>query len=56
MNTVRQANHYAPHSNLTEMHPGVYLPGSGSNRHGDDGPDLPTGQLNTLLGFELETY
>lgn len=59
MNTARQANHHAPHSNLTEMYPGVYRPGSGSNSDGDDGPNLlnlPTGPLNTLLGFELETY
>ena len=53
MNTARQANHHAPHSNLTEMYPGVYRPGSTSD--GDDGPNLPTGPLNTLLGFELET-
>ena len=59
MNTARQANHHAPHSNLTEMYPGVYRPGGDSTRDGDDGPNLlnlPTGSLNTLLGFELETY
>ncbi len=38
-------------SNLTEMYPGVY------NTHGsDEGASLPTGPLNTLLGFEMETY
>ena len=56
MNTARQANHHAPHSNLTEMYPGVYRPGSDSISDGDEGPNLPTGPLNTLLGFELETY
>lgn len=56
MNTARQANHHTPHSNLTEMYPGIYRPGSDSTSDGDDGPNLPTGPLNTLLGFELETY
>ncbi len=56
MNTARQANHHIPHSNLTEMYPGVYRSGSAMDDHGDDGPNLPTGPLNTLLGFELETY
>ncbi len=55
MNTARQANHHAPHSNLTEMYPGIYRPGGGTGEV-DDGPNLPTGPLNTLLGFELETY
>ena len=41
---------------IAEMYPGIYRPGSGSNSDGDDGPNLPTGPLNTLLGFELETY
>ncbi len=40
-----------PRSNLTEMYPGIYQPG-----RGDDGPNLPVAPLNTLLGFELETY
>lgn len=56
MNTACQATHHAPHSNLTEMYPGVYRPGSAAGDHGDDGLNLPTGPLNTLLGFELETY
>ena len=56
MNTARQTAQNAPHSNLTEMYPGIYRPGSDGSRHGDDGPNLPTGPLNTLLGFELETY
>ena len=55
MNTARQANHHTPRSNLTEMYPGVYRTGSSSTSD-DDGPNLPTGPLNTLLGFELETY
>ena len=58
MNTARQTNHHAPHSNLTEMYPGIYRTG-GVIRDGDDSPNLlnlPTGPLNTLLGFELETY
>jgi ParB-like chromosome segregation protein Spo0J len=36
---------------IAEMYPGVYRP-----RLHDDGPNLPTQLLNTLLGFELETY
>ncbi len=55
MNTARQTNHHAPHSNLTEMYPGIYRPGNDSTSE-YDGPNLPTGPLNTLLGFELETY
>lgn len=42
--------------NLTEMYPGVYRPGSAMDDHGGYGPNLPTGPLNTLLSFELETY
>ena len=56
MNTARQAHHHTPHSNLTEMYPGIYRPGCDITRDGDDGPNLlnlPTGPLNTLLGFEL---
>ncbi len=56
MNTARKAIHHTPHGNLTEMYPGVYRPGSAMDDHGHDGPNLPTGPLNTLLGFELETY
>ncbi len=40
-----------PRSNLTEMYPGIYQPGQAG-----DGLNLPTRPLNTLLGFELETY
>lgn len=36
--------------------PGVYRPSSDSTSDGEDGPNLPTEPLNTLLGFELETY
>lgn len=39
MNTARKAQ-----TNLTEMCPGIYQPG-----HTNDGPNLPTGPLNTLL-------
>ena len=49
MNTAHQANHHAPHSNLTEIYPGVYRPGGGT-RDENDGLNLPTGPLNTLLG------
>lgn len=38
-------------SNLTEMYPGVY-----NTLRSDEGASLPTGPLNTLLGFEMETY
>ena len=41
-------------SSLAEMYPGIYQPGQGDDHH--DGPNLPTPPLNTLLGFELETY
>ena len=38
---------------IAEMYPGIYRP----ERDGDDdGPNLPTQPLNTLLGFDLETY
>jgi hypothetical protein len=43
-----------PRSNLTEMYPGIYQHGHAEDGH--DGPNLPTAPLNTLLGFELETY
>ncbi|MGV0961468.1 MAG: plasmid partitioning protein RepB C-terminal domain-containing protein [Limnohabitans sp.] len=47
MNTAAQ-------SNLTEMYPGIYRANQ-SDVH-DDSSHLPTAPLNTLLGFELETY
>lgn len=50
MNPVQQN----PRNNLTEMYPGIYQHGHGDDHH--DGPNLPTAPLNTLLGFELETY
>jgi hypothetical protein len=43
-----------PRNNLTEVYPGIYQPGHGKEHH--HGPNLPTAPLNTLLGFELETY
>ena len=54
MNTARQTHHHAPSSNLTEMYPGIYQPSS--QAEGQGGPDLPMQPLNTLLGFDLETY
>ena len=36
--------------NLSEMYPGIYQRGS------DEHHNLPTAPLNTLLGFEMETY
>jgi hypothetical protein len=38
------------------MNPSTYRPGSNSSSYGDDGPNLPTGSLNSQLRFELETY
>jgi len=50
-------NPMQPHlrNNLTEMYPGIYQSGRVDDHH-HDGPNLPTAPLNTLLGFELETY
>ncbi len=39
---------------IAEMYPGIYQPASQSE--GEGGPDLPMQPLNTLLGFDLETY
>ncbi len=39
---------------IAEMYPGIYQP-SGQTE-GEGGPDLPMQPLNTLLGFDLETY
>jgi hypothetical protein len=51
-----------PNSNalpkIAEMYPGIY-PGIYqpiSHTDGEGGPDLPKQPLNTLLGFDLETY
>jgi ParB-like chromosome segregation protein Spo0J len=47
-----------PNSNaqprIAEMYPGIYQPAS--HAEGEGGPDLPIQPLNTLLGFDLETY
>jgi hypothetical protein len=39
---------------IAEMYPGIYQPAN--HAEGDGGPDLPIQPLNTLLGFDLETY
>ena len=39
---------------IAEMYPGIYQPSS--QAEGEGGPDLPMQPLNTLLGFDLETY
>jgi ParB-like chromosome segregation protein Spo0J len=39
---------------IAEMYPGIYQPAS--QAEGEGGPDLPMQPLNTLLGFDLETY
>jgi hypothetical protein len=39
---------------IAEMYPGIYQPASQAEVGG--GPDLPMQPLNTLLGFDLETY
>ena len=39
---------------IAEMYPGIYQPTNRSE--GEGGPDLPMQPLNTLLGFDLETY
>lgn len=53
MNTAAQIQTPVQRSNLAEMYPGVYRAGD-ADAHDDT--HLPTGPLNTLLGFELETY
>ena len=52
MNTATQIER----SNLAEMYPGVYRAGDADAHDDTHLPNLPTGPLNTLLGFELETY
>ena len=39
---------------IAEMYPGICLPTN--QGEGQGGPDLPMQPLNTLLGFDLETY
>ena len=39
---------------IAEMYPGIYQPTN--QGEGQGGPDLPMQPLNTLLGFDLETY
>lgn len=39
---------------IAEMYPGIYQPTNPAE--GEGGPDLPMQPLNTLLGFDLETY
>lgn len=57
MNTARQTNPLIQRSNLKEMDPGTYQPGSAMYDlgNGDDDPNLRTGPLKTSLGFDLET-
>jgi len=38
-------------ANIMPMYPGIDQPSDA-----DDGPNLPKAPLNTLLGFDLETY
>ena len=47
-------NNLAP--NLAQLYPGVYNPDAQSGSEGDSAHKLPTKPLNTLLGFDLETY
>lgn len=37
--------------NITPMYPGIH-----QTDEVEEGPNLPTAPLNTLLGFDLETY
>jgi len=39
---------------IAEMYPGIFQPSN--EAEGEGGPDLPMQPLNTLLGFDLETY
>lgn len=39
---------------IAEMYPGIYQPAN--HAEGEGCPDLPMQPLNTLLGFDLETY
>jgi hypothetical protein len=43
--------HRPAQPNITPMYPGIHQAGEV-----DEGPNLPTAPLNTLLGFDLETY
>jgi ParB-like chromosome segregation protein Spo0J len=51
MNLAAHAMQMNARSNLAEMYPGIYTAGPV-----DDSLSLPRRPLNTLLGFELETY
>ena len=39
---------------IAEMYPDIYQPIG--ETEGEGGPDLPMRHLNTLLGFDLQTY
>jgi hypothetical protein len=43
-------------TNLAQLYPGVYNPDSHTDNEGAAAQKLPTKPLNTLLGFDLETY
>ncbi len=45
-----------PASNLAQIYPGVYNPHGHADSDADTAHKLPTKPLNTLLGFDLETY
>ena len=43
-------------TNLAQLYPGVYSPNGHAENEGETAQELPTKPLNTLLGFDLETY
>ena len=51
---MNPATNLAP--KLAQLYPGVYNPDGQSDSDGDAASKLPTKPLNTLLGFDLETY
>ena len=51
---MNPANNIAP--KLAQLYPGVYNPDGQADSDGDTASKLPTKPLNTLLGFDLETY
>ena len=51
---MNPATNLAP--KLAQLYPGVYNPEGQLESDGDTMPNLPMKPLNTLLGFDLETY